>query len=58
MMCAERVRVDVVDHRGERGGLAAAGRPGDEDQAALFLGDLLQHRRQAELVDRPDAASG
>ena len=47
-------RVDVVDHRGERGALAAAGRAGDEDQAALFLRDPLQHRRQAELVDRLD----
>ena len=40
-------RVDVVDHRGERGALAAAGGAGDEHQAALFLRDLLQHRRQA-----------
>ena len=51
MMCAARVRVDVVDHRRERRALAAAGGAGDEHQAALFLGDLLQHRRQAELVD-------
>ena len=46
--------VDVVDHRRERGALAAAGRAGDEHEAALFLRDLLQHRRQAELVDRAD----
>ena len=46
--------VDVVDHRGERGALAAAGRAGDQHQAALFLRDPLQHRRQAELVDGLD----
>ncbi len=45
-------RVDVIDHRGERGALAAAGRAGDEDQAALLLGDLLEDGRQPELVDR------
>ena len=45
-------RVDVVDHRGERRGLAAAGGAGHEHEAALFLRDLLEHRRQAELVDR------
>ena len=60
MMCAVRRGVDVVDHRRQRRGLAAAGRAGDEHQAALFGGDLLQHRRQAELVevhhlDRNDA---
>ena len=54
MMCAGARRVDVVDHRGERRALAAAGGAGDEHQAALFLRDLLQHRRQAELVDRLD----
>ena len=48
-------RVDVVDHRGERRALAAAGRAGDEDQPALLLGDLLEDGRQAEVVDRPDA---
>ena len=54
MMCADARRVDVVDHRRERGALAAAGRAGDEDQAALFLRDPLQDRRQPELVDRLD----
>ena len=48
-------RVDVVDHRGQRRALAAAGRAGDEHEAALFLRDPLEHRRQAELVDRLDA---
>ena len=33
------VLVGVVDHRGQRGGLAGAGRPGDQHQA------LVQHRR-------------
>ena len=45
-------RVDVVDHRRERRALAAAGRPRDEHEAALFLRDALQHRRKPELVDR------
>ena len=46
--------VDVVDHRRERRALAAAGRAGDQHEAALFLGDRLEHRRQPELVDRAD----
>ena len=60
MTCAVRRGVDVVDHRRQRRRLAAAGRAGDEHEAALFVGDLLQHRRQPELVevhhlDRNDA---
>ena len=47
--------VDVVDHRGQRRALAAAGGAGDEHQAALFGGDFLQHRRQAELLDAAHA---
>ena len=54
MTCARARPVDVVDHRGERRALAAAGRAGDEHEAALFVGDRLQHRRQPQLVDRPD----
>ena len=46
--------VDVVDHRRQRRALAAAGGAGNQDQAALFFGDLLQHLRQPELVDGPD----
>ena len=38
--------VDLVDHRRERRRLAAAGRAGDEDQAARPLGQLGEHRRQ------------
>ena len=37
--------VDVVDHRGERRRLARAGRAGDEDEAAVLLGELLDARR-------------
>ncbi len=48
-------RVDVVDHRGERRALAAAGGSGDQHEAALFLSDPLEHRRQPQLVDRLDA---
>ena len=51
MTCAVRLSVDVIDHRRERGRLAATGGAGDEHQAALFRGDLLEHRRQAELVE-------
>ena len=47
-------RVDVVDHRRQRRALAAAGRAGHEDEAALFGRDPLEHRREAELVDRLD----
>src|SRR5206468_8819060 len=47
--------VDVVDHGGERGGLAAAGGAGDEDESAPFRGDALDDRRQAELADLPHA---
>jgi hypothetical protein len=35
--------------------LPPAGRPRHEHQAALFRGDLLEHPRQSELVDRLDA---
>ena len=41
----------MVDQRRERRALAAAGRAGDEHEPALFVGDLLQDRRQPELVD-------
>ena len=47
--------VDVVQHRGQRRRLAGAGGAGDEDQAALFVGDPLEHRRQLQLVDGRDA---
>ena len=46
--------VDVVDHRRQRRALAAAGRARDQHEAALFLGDGLEHLRQAQLVDRAD----
>ena len=53
-MCFACVRVDLVDHRRERRGLARAGRAGEQDDPALFVGDLGDDRRQAELVDRLD----
>ena len=46
------VLVDPVDPRGERGGLARAGRAGDEDQAAWSAQQVLDHRGQAELLER------
>ena len=48
------VGVDVVEHGGQRGRLAAPGRPGDEDEAALVEGDLFQDLGQEELADRLD----
>ncbi len=43
--------VHVVDHRGERRRLSRAGRAGDEDQAAVLLGELLDADRQAQLLE-------
>ena len=49
----DRLRlVDLVEHRRERGRLAAAGRAGHENQARLFLRDLVKDRRQAECLER------
>ena len=55
MMCVGAGVVDVVQHRRQRRRLARAGGAGDEDQAALFVGDPLEHRRQLQLVDGRDA---
>jgi hypothetical protein len=44
-------RVDVVDHRGERGRLSGAGGARDEDQAAVFLGQLLDTDGQAQVLE-------
>ena len=46
--------VDLVDHRRQRRRLAAAGRAGDEHQAARPLGQLADDRRQPELVEALD----
>ena len=46
--------VDLVDHRRQRRRLAAAGRAGDEHEAARPLGELGEHRRQAELAEDAD----
>ena len=40
------VLVGVIHHGGQRRGFAGAGRAGDDDQAAVEHGKLLQHRRQ------------
>ena len=45
------VAVHVVDHRRERRRLSRAGRAGDEDEAAVLLGELLDARRQVELLE-------
>src|ERR1043165_5510554 len=49
------VAVDLVDERGQRGGLAGAGRPGDEDDAVLELADVVELVRQSELLQRRHA---
>ena len=43
--------VDLVEHRRQRRRLAAAGRPGDEHEAARPLGQRREHRRQPELAE-------
>ena len=48
------VLVDVVDHRGQRRGLAAARGAGDQDQAAGLVRQFLQNRRQAQLLHGGD----
>ena len=52
---AAALGVDLVDHGGERGGLAAAGRAGHEHQPARALGQLFEHGRQPQLVEAADA---
>ena len=46
--------VHVVDHRRERGRLAGAGGAGEQDDAALLLGEAGDDRREVELLDRLD----
>ena len=46
--------VDVVEQRGERRRLARAGRPGDEHEPARLVGELVEPRRDAELLERLD----
>jgi len=43
--------VQVLDHRGERGGLARARRPGHEHEAARLVGKLADHVGQPHLVE-------
>jgi len=46
--------VDLVDHRRQGGGLARAGRAGDQDQPARFVAQLFEHRRQPQVGDGGD----
>src|SRR5882724_2954285 len=48
------VPVDLVDDGGERRRLTGAGRAGDEDEATWLLGQLVQGRRDAELLQGLD----
>ena len=50
------VVVDEVDHRAERRRLARTGRSGDEDEAALVIGELADDGRQPERLERRDVA--
>ena len=45
------VLVDVIDHRRQGGGLAGAGRPGDQNQPARPRAQVGQHRRRAQLLE-------
>ena len=49
--------VDVVDHRGERRGLAAPGWPRDEDQAALLVGEPPHGLGKVQLTEGPGMGS-
>jgi hypothetical protein len=46
--------VDLVDEGGQRGRLPRAGRAGEEDEAAGLLYEVVNDRRQPELVDGRD----
>ncbi len=46
--------VHLVDQRGERRRLPRAGRAGHEDEAARLLGERVERRREAELLERLD----
>ena len=50
--------VDAVEHRRERGRLAGAGGAGDEHEPALLLGEGLDARRQAQLVEATERSAG
>ena len=47
------LRVDVLDHAGQRRRLAAAGRPGDEDEAPRQVAELLDALGDAQLGEAP-----
>ncbi len=46
--------IDLVDHRGERRGLARARGARHENDAALLVGDVRDHVGQPEFLDRAD----
>ena len=45
------IGVDVLDHRGQGGGLAAAGGAGDQHDAARRFGDVPDLLQQAEFLE-------
>ena len=47
--------VDVIDHRGERGGLATARRAGDEQETARPVDQVDDRRRKADLLEAQEA---
>ena len=44
-------RIQIVDHRGERRGLARAGRAGDQDHPLVIIAELAHDRRESQLID-------
>ncbi|AJZ05202.1 hypothetical protein J162_03088 [Xanthomonas citri pv. citri] len=46
------ILVDVVDHAGQRGRLARAGRAGHQDQALRLIDQLTEDRRAAKVFQR------
>ena len=48
--------VNPVDHGGQRGGLAAAGRPSHQHETTGPVGESAQDRRKPTLFERAEAA--
>ena len=53
-MCSLRSAVDLVEHGRQRRRLAAAGRPGDEDEPAGPFGERREDRRQSQILEAFD----
>jgi hypothetical protein len=49
VQCARGIQ--IIDHRGQRRGLAGAGRPSDQDHALVVIAQFAHDRRQIELLE-------